>query len=182
MSIINLQRDGVWIRAIQNVGPWSTPTGDANLTANVSIPDPVVYDDVASVAVISNQTVDLDANQQINIGVQLRPPGNDKAPYRVKAYAQSWEDHQALLIIGYVSDTPSIDTPVTPHIALPFYGHFDDLIIISPVPEIDPLRDLPICFAVGMVAHTTNTLKVIYAGISAQRCATAPPTFDQSVS
>lgn len=183
MSIVNLQRDAIFLQLDTALNIGMSSDSGFSATAFFMNAVPVVEDIFASVQ--SNHQVQpvLIPDQIQSIGVFLKPPGLDTTPFRVKAYAASVsKDAQFYLSIGYA---PAVITGVNDTIEQPVYlalpHHFDELIMIPALKAADPLFGRPIAFAISSTSNPTSTENVLLQ-LSVQNLAIAPPAFAQSTS
>ncbi len=179
MSIVNLQRDGLFLQIDTSLTSWSEATAIIADQATATV-NPTVMDDYAASYSFRDSLPALTANEQSASGILIRQPGEDIAPYRVKAYSNA---ENSTLIVGYLSGTigDGVNRIITPAHAIPFQHHMDELIMILPVPAGDPNEDKPLCFAIS-VEGIAGQEEPGEASLSVQRLATSPPQFSQSVS
>lgn len=175
--IINLQRDACFIdldKAALNWGTAVVITEAVTITANTP---GIVYDSYSSVRASRSSLLTLTGDGKV-IGLFMRPPTN-LSPYRVKCYATSDDtDLEFSLIIGWSSNViDGTDDNVKPWEALAFTKHLDELVMVEP--EV-PVGTQAIFFGIMVQGASTGAFADVH--VSAQRLATSPPQFDQSVS
>ncbi len=181
MSIVNLQRDALFVATEAAPIVWGALDGFSEAGGTTVNADPTVYDDFARVRSSRDTAVILNAAESRTIGLYIRPPGPGLSPYRVKAYADTVDRTvQFHLVMGFAPDTITGTGDVivaVETVGLAWPWKIDELVMM---PQEILATEKALFFGIMMkgacnVPHSTVTLSV-------QRLATAPPQFDQSVS
>lgn len=178
-SPVNLQRDSMFRNteeaAIQFGG------GDLfNETTKIRTnADPTVYDDYAKVRSSRAQVFSLAATLVYTLGLYLRPPEAGLSPYRIKAYVGCDDPVVKFhIVMGFAPTTiTGSNDDIDVYETLNFQDHFDDLIML-PQEAIGTHSQ----FIGIMIKGETSGSVIVNASLSAQRLATSPPQFSQSVS
>lgn len=183
----NIQRDGHWTEPkTANDTTWAADELIANTTAKVNGPSAVSVDK-ANVHGDNVNTYSIAANEQRCIGVFIQEPDGDNTPYRVKASAnvvgQSQDDTDMAILVGYApASITGTDDVIEDVYYIPFYGEFDDLIVVPTLVSGDPFYDRALCFGIAIQSEAGITTKRLLGHLSVQRLATKPPTMAQAVS
>lgn len=178
MSIVNLQRDAVFVDVDKTPIIFPAGTGFFEGIALIANTDSTVHDDYLNIRSSRTDFVGLVVDQIKSIGGYLRPPGDGLSPYRVKAYGDCRVAAiQFHVCIGWGPDVIDGSDLIDEWIGIPFDTNIDELVMVPP--EIT--EDHALFFGIG-VSGITGSDAPMHAWLSVQRLATAPPQFDQSVS
>ncbi len=180
MSIVNLQRDAVFVSPEQAIVDFGSPGAINESTDVLADTDGIVYDTYHS-ARNSTSTSATFANDTLaaTLGILMRPPGSELTPYRVKCYGQGSDPlFRFSLVIGYAEGTiTGTDDVITFPMLYSFEKQLDELFLLEPA---GTTGTSPIFF--GIAIQGIVTAAVLQVQLSVQRLATAPPQFSQSVS
>lgn len=177
MSIVNLDRDGVWCEIDTSAEKaWSTEStiGDTILINA----DSTVYD--ASAYVQADKTSTSISTGWRGIGCYIKQPTVDTTPYRVKGFINAGS---MICSVGVGYAPASItggDDSITPVTLFPMSYEFDQLIMVPARISTDTYYNRALAFFIAL--QYTGASADTYAHLSVQRLATSPPKFAASVS
>lgn len=172
MTVINLQRDHVWLSETFLAWEVNANMNDRNLQVNT---DGVVYPGVGSAFADFTDSQQLSDQELASIGVMISPSNEDRVPVRVKAGAARGN---ASLWFGYV-DTPGANVQTVTDCRMIQRGEIDDVFCTERLFEEDPNYGKALCFFLG--CNGTNNIN-LGGFISVQRLIVQPPQFASAVS
>jgi hypothetical protein len=182
VTIINLQRDGVFYESGSNEVTWATQYVESSETALVTIPPVVNYD---YGVVYSNRFQTSWTTTQLRaIGLAMQHPQGDRTPYRVKAgiLVSGDEGFRAQIMVGYgpASLASGIDLQVDEPRYFPLVSD-DEIIVENQLPG-DTYYGRPVIFSVVIAPPKTNANAVVFAHLSVQNLGVKPPTMQNAIS
>ena len=185
MSIVNVQRDGIYIEPDGPATAWPAQT---NLVNNPVVNGPAaIHSDYGMARTGLASTITVGPGFASYIGVPFYSNSQDRMPFRVKASIFCDDPGlvhlTGLIVVGYppASPTGTGDT-WNGCMSIPFVNSFDDLVIVEPEPDGGTYAGRPIGIALAIAPNFALSTDACQGSLSVQYLGTVPPTMLNAVS